>query len=60
MFCWDAGAILMTKLVNDLEYNEKRYGLQTMCIGWGMATGTIIERCDKVLPPRKQTLSSKL
>ena len=46
------GAILMTKLVNDLEYHEKKFGLQTMCIGWGMATGTIIERCNKVLPPR--------
>jgi len=46
------GAILMTKLVNDLERENLKYGLQTMCIGWGMATATIIERCDKVLPPR--------
>jgi len=46
------GAILMTKLVNDLERENKKYGLQTMCIGWGMATATVIERCDKVLPPR--------
>ncbi len=40
------GAILMTKLVNELERTGKRYGLQTMCIGHGMATATIIERVD--------------
>lgn len=38
------GAVLMTKLVNILERTGGRYGLQTMCIGFGMATGTIIER----------------
>ncbi len=37
------GAILMTKLVNILERTGGRYGLQTMCIGFGMATATIIE-----------------
>lgn len=42
------GAVLMTKLVHDLEREQKRYGLQTMCIGWGMATATIIERCNAV------------
>jgi acetyl-CoA acetyltransferase family protein len=36
------GAVLMTKLVHSL--NPGRYGLQTMCIGHGMATATIIER----------------
>ena len=40
------GAILMTKLVNELERTGARYGLQTMCIGHGMATATIIERVD--------------
>eukprot|EP01080_Neovahlkampfia_damariscottae_P008184 gene8184-12_t len=40
------GAILMTKLVNELERTGKRYGLQTMCIGHGMATATIIENCS--------------
>ncbi len=40
------GAVLMTKLVNILERTGGRYGLQTMCIGFGMATGTIIERVD--------------
>lgn len=39
-----AGAILMTKLVHELLRTHGRYGLQTMCIGHGMATATIIER----------------
>ncbi len=38
------GAVLMTKLVNILERTGGRYGLQTMCIGFGMGTATIIER----------------
>lgn len=40
------GAILMTKLVNELERSGGRYGLQTMCIGHGQATATIIERIE--------------
>lgn len=38
------GAILMTKLLYELERIQGRYGLQTMCIGHGMATATILER----------------
>jgi acetyl-CoA acyltransferase len=38
------GAILMTKLINELERSQGRYGLQTMCIGHGMATASVIER----------------
>lgn len=38
------GAILMTKLIHELERTGGRYGLQTMCIGHGMATATIIEK----------------
>ncbi len=38
------GAVLMTKLLHELERTGGRYGLQTMCIGHGMATATIIER----------------
>jgi acetyl-CoA acyltransferase len=38
------GAILMTKLVYELQRRKARYGLQTMCAGHGMATATIIER----------------
>ena len=38
------GTILMVKLLNELERVGGRYGLQTMCIGHGMATATILER----------------
>jgi acetyl-CoA acetyltransferase family protein len=38
------GAVLMTKLLNELERTGGRYGLQTMCIGHGMATATVLER----------------
>jgi acetyl-CoA acyltransferase len=38
------GAVLMTKLIHELERAGGRYGLQTMCIGHGMATATILER----------------
>jgi len=38
------GAILMTKLVYELQRTQGNYGLQTMCIGHGMATASIIER----------------
>ncbi len=38
------GAVLMTKLLDGLRRSGGRYGLQTMCIGHGMATATIIER----------------
>jgi len=38
------GARLMTTLLHELERSGGRFGLQTMCIGWGMATATIIER----------------
>lgn len=38
------GAVLMTKLIYELERRGGRYGLQTMCIGHGMATATLIER----------------
>jgi len=40
------GAVLMTKLVNILERTGGRYGLQSMCIGFGMATATVIERVN--------------
>jgi acetyl-CoA acyltransferase len=38
------GAVLMTKLLHRLERTQGHYGLQTMCIGHGMATATVIER----------------
>lgn len=39
-----SGARLLTTLLHALETHDKRYGLQTMCCGGGMGTGTIIER----------------
>jgi acetyl-CoA C-acetyltransferase len=38
------GAVLMTKLLHELERSGGRYGLQTMCEGGGQANVTIIER----------------
>jgi acetyl-CoA acyltransferase len=40
------GARLMTSLLYELERSGSRYGLQTMCCGGGLGTGTIIERLD--------------
>jgi acetyl-CoA acyltransferase len=39
-----SGARLMTTLLHELERTGKRYGLQTMCIGFGQGIATIIER----------------
>ena len=39
-----SGAKLMTTLVHALKARGKRYGLQTMCEGGGMANVTIVER----------------
>ncbi len=39
-----SGARLMTTLLHELERTGARYGLQTMCIGFGQGIATIIER----------------
>mgnify|MGYP000146044009 FL=1 len=39
-----SGTKLMTTLLNALQLKGKRYGLQTMCEGGGMANVTIVER----------------
>lgn len=39
-----SGAGLMAKMLVGLEATDRQFGLQTMCIGLGMATATIIER----------------
>ncbi len=39
-----SGAKLMTTLLHALQHHNKRYGLQTMCEGGGLANVTIIER----------------
>jgi acetyl-CoA acyltransferase len=38
------GAMLIGTLLDELEQQNKRYGLSTMCIGIGMGIATIIER----------------
>ncbi len=37
------GAILMTKLMHELERTGKKYGLVTMCIGGGQGIATVVE-----------------
>jgi acetyl-CoA C-acetyltransferase len=39
------GAILITKLLCELERVDGHYGLVSMCCGGGLGTGTIVERC---------------
>ncbi len=39
-----SGAALVTKLVCELERTGGRYGLSTMCIGFGQGIATVIER----------------
>lgn len=39
-----SGARITATLVNALATHEKRYGLQTVCCGGGLATGMILER----------------
>ena len=41
-----SGAILMTKLVNELERQRVRFGLQSMTTVQGMSIATIIESVD--------------
>jgi len=41
-----SGARLMTTLLHELERTGGRYGLQTMCIGFGQGIATIVERCE--------------
>jgi len=39
-----SGAILMNRLLYELERRDGRYGLETMCCGGGLGTATIIDR----------------
>jgi acetyl-CoA acetyltransferase family protein len=39
-----SGVRLMTTLLAEMDARKVRYGLQTMCIGFGQATATIVER----------------
>jgi len=39
-----SGARITATLLHEMERRKARYGLMTMCIGFGMAIATIIER----------------
>ncbi len=38
------GARIMTTLINGLQYEDKTYGMETMCVGGGQGMAMIIER----------------
>ncbi|MDQ1380687.1 MAG: acetyl-CoA C-acetyltransferase, partial [Actinomycetota bacterium] len=38
------GARIMTTLINGLQTEDKRFGLETMCVGGGQGMAMIIER----------------
>jgi acetyl-CoA C-acetyltransferase len=38
------GARIMTTLVNGLQYDDKQFGLETMCVGGGQGMAVILER----------------
>jgi acetyl-CoA C-acetyltransferase len=38
------GARIMTTLINGLQHRDKRYGLETMCVGGGQGMAMIVER----------------
>ena len=38
------GAMILGTLVDELERQDKRYGLATLCVGGGMGVATIVER----------------
>lgn len=40
------GAVLMTKLLHEMERKQEKYGLVTLCIGGGQGISTIIEYLD--------------
>ena len=40
------GARLITTLLNELEKRKARYGLSTLCIGFGQGIATVIERLE--------------
>lgn len=41
------GAILMTKLIHELQRTNKRYGIVTLCIAGGLGVATIIENYNE-------------
>ena len=47
------GARIMTTLINGLQTEGKRYGLETMCVGGGQGMAMIVERLNYV-PNRRE------
>ena len=39
-----SGAVLVVKLLHELERQQARYGLVTLCIGGGMGIAAVLER----------------
>jgi acetyl-CoA C-acetyltransferase len=40
------GARIMTTLLNDLETDDKTFGLETMCVAGGQGMAMIVERLN--------------
>jgi acetyl-CoA C-acetyltransferase len=40
------GARIMTTLINGLQFEDKTYGLESMCVGGGQGMAMIIERLN--------------
>ena len=38
------GARIATTLINSLQYHDKQFGLETMCVGGGQGMAMILER----------------
>ena len=38
------GAMILGTLVDELERQDQRYGLATLCVGGGMGIATVVER----------------
>lgn len=41
-----SGARILASMLNELERRDARYGIASMCVGFGMAVATIIERVE--------------
>ena len=38
------GARIMTTLINGLQWEDKQYGMESMCVGGGQGMAMIVER----------------
>jgi acetyl-CoA C-acetyltransferase len=39
-----AGARIATTLINSLQWHDKRFGVESMCVGGGMGMVVVVER----------------